>query len=137
MAKRFEPKIVAFLCKWCASAGADLAGVSRLEYPPNIIPITVPCSGRIDPQFILQAFKEGADGVLVGGCHTPGDCHYINGNFKCFKRVTLLKKMLRQFGIDERRLRLEWIEATEGKKFARVVKEFVEELRKLGPIKVT
>ncbi|HDM23351.1 methyl-viologen-reducing hydrogenase subunit delta [archaeon] len=137
MAKRFEPKIVAFLCKWCASAGADLAGVSRLEYPPNIIPITVPCSGRIDPQFILQAFKEGADGVLVGGCHTPGDCHYINGNFKCFKRVTLLKKMLRQFGIDERRLRLEWISATEGKKFARVVKEFVEELRKLGPIKVT
>ncbi len=137
MVKKFEPKIMAFLCKWCASAGADLAGVSRLEYPPNIIPITVPCSGRIDPQFILQAFKEGADGVLVGGCHTPGDCHYISGNFKCFKRVTLLKKMLKQFGIDERRLRLEWISATEGRKFARVVEEFVEELRKLGPMKVT
>ncbi len=130
----WEPKIIAFLCKYCASAGADLAGVSRFKYPANILPITVPCSGSIDMQFVVRAFEMGADGVLIGGCHTPSDCHFLRGNFKALKRVALMKKMLEQIGIDPRRLRLEWISATEGKKFAEVAKEFVEEIRKLGPL---
>jgi len=133
--EQWEPKILAFLCKWCASAGADLAGVSRLQYPPNILPLTVPCSGRVDPQFVLYAFSIGADGVLIGGCHTPGDCHYLSGNFKALKRVALLRKLLHQFGIDPRRLRLEWIAASEGRKFARVATEFTEEIRQLGPLR--
>jgi len=132
----FEPRITAFLCRWCAYAGADLAGVSRLEYPPNIIPIMVPCSGRIDPQFILLALKNGSDGVLIGGCHTPNDCHYISGNFKALKRFALLRKYLKQLGINPNRVRLEWISATEGKKFSQVVKEFTEFLKKLGPLKL-
>jgi len=132
----FEPKIIGFLCKWCGYAGADLAGVSRLEYPANIIPIQVPCTGRIDVQFILEAFKNGADGVLIAGCHTPNDCHYMSGNYKALKRIALLKKLLEQLGIDPRRVRLEWISATEGKKFAEVVKEFVEEIKKLGPLQM-
>jgi len=129
----FEPKIVAFLCNWCAYAGADLAGVSRLKYPANVVPIRVMCSGRIDPEFIFHAFKNGADGVLIGGCH-PGDCHYIKGNYHARRRVLLTKKLMKEMGINERRLRLEWVSATEGRKFARVVKEFVEELKKLGPL---
>lgn len=128
----FEPKIVAFLCRWCSYAGADLAGTSRIHYPPNIIPIRVPCSGRVDPAWILEAFERGADGVLVGGCH-PGDCHYVSGNYKARRRAVLLKKLLPQLGIDPRRFRLEWISATEGKRFAEVVSEFVAELRALGP----
>ena len=130
----FEPRIVAFLCNWCAYSGADLAGVSRLKYPPNITPIRVMCSGRVDPQFILEAFRSGADGVLIGGCHTPGDCHYINGNYKAYKRKVLLERMLEQVGINPKRLRLEWISASEGKKFAEVTKDFVEEIKRLGPI---
>ncbi|KAA0007396.1 MAG: hydrogenase iron-sulfur subunit [Thermoplasmata archaeon] len=129
----FEPKIVAFLCNWCAYAGADLAGVSRLKYPANIIPIKVLCSGRIDPEFILHAFRNGADGVLVGGCH-PGDCHYIKGNYYARRRILLTKKLLKEMGINERRLRLEWVSATEGRKFATVVSQFVEEIRQLGPL---
>jgi len=129
----FEPKIVAFLCNWCAYAGADLAGVSRLKYPPNLIPIKVMCSGRIDPEFILHAFENGADGVLIGGCH-PGDCHYIKGNYYARRRILLTKKLLKEMGINERRLRLEWISATEGRKFASVVSQFVEEIKKLGPL---
>jgi len=132
--KEFEPKVVAFLCKWCGSAGADLAGVSRLRYPPNVIPIRVPCSGRIDPQFVLDAFEKGADGVLIGGCHTPADCHYMRGNFKMFKGYLLLRKLLEEAGLDPKRLRLEWISATEGRKFAAVATEFVEELRRMGPL---
>ncbi|RLG88474.1 MAG: methyl-viologen-reducing hydrogenase subunit delta [Thermoprotei archaeon] len=130
----YEPKIIAFLCRWCASAAADLAGVSRLSYPANIIPIVVPCSGRVDPRAIIEAFLNGADGVLIGGCHTPNDCHYISGNFKAFKRIHILKKLLKQFGIEPERIRLEWISATEATKLVQVTKDFVETIRKLGPL---
>jgi F420-non-reducing hydrogenase iron-sulfur subunit len=129
----FEPKIIGFLCNWCAYAGADLAGVSRIQYPPNIIIIRVMCSGRIDPAFVLEAFKDGADGVLVAGCHLPSDCHYISGNFKAMRRINLLKKVLKQFGIEPERVRLEWISASEGDKFATVVRDMVSEIKKLGP----
>jgi F420-non-reducing hydrogenase iron-sulfur subunit len=129
----FEPKIIGFLCNWCSYAGADLAGVSRIQYPPNIIIIRVMCSGRIDPAFVLEAFKDGADGVLVAGCHPPSDCHYISGNFKALRRITLLKKALKEFGIEPERLRLEWISASEGDKFAEVVRDMVEEIKNLGP----
>jgi len=129
----FEPKIVGFLCNWCSYAGADLAGVSRIQYPPNIRVVRVMCSGRIDPSFILEAFKDGADGVLVAGCHLPSDCHYLSGNFKALRRITLLKKVLEEFGIESERLRLEWISASEGDKFAAIVRDMVEEIKKLGP----
>jgi F420-non-reducing hydrogenase iron-sulfur subunit len=132
----FEPKIIGFLCNWCSYAGADLAGVSRIQYPPNIRIIRVMCSGRIDPAFILEAFKDGADGVLVAGCHLPSDCHYISGNFKALRRITLLKKALKEFGIEPERLRLEWISASEGDKFAAVVRDMVNEIKNLGPIRV-
>ncbi|MEM2934984.1 MAG: hydrogenase iron-sulfur subunit, partial [Candidatus Thermoplasmatota archaeon] len=123
-----------FLCNWCSYAGADLAGVSRLKYPPNVVPIKVMCSGRVDAEFIIDAFRKGADGVLIGGCH-PGDCHYVEGNYKARRRVEMMKKLLEEMGINPKRLRIEWISATEGKKFASVVEEFVEEIRKLGPVK--
>lgn len=129
----FEPKIIGFLCNWCAYAGADLAGVSRIQYPPNIRIIRVMCSGRVEPSFILEALKSGADGVLVAGCHLPSDCHYISGNFKALRRVRLLKKVLQQFGIEPERVRLEWISASEGDKFATVVKDMVGQIKKLGP----
>lgn len=129
----FEPKIIGFLCNWCAYAGADLAGVSRIQYPPNIRIIRVMCSGRIDPVFILEAFKNGADGVLVAGCHLPSDCHYISGNFKALRRVMLLKKVLQDLGVEPERLRLEWVSASEGDKFAAIVRGMVEELKRLGP----
>jgi F420-non-reducing hydrogenase iron-sulfur subunit len=129
----FEPKIIGFLCNWCAYAGADLAGVSRIQYPPNIRIIRVMCSGRVEPSFILEALKNGADGVLVAGCHLPSDCHYISGNFKALRRVRLLKRVLQQFGIEPERVRLEWISASEGDKFATVVKDMVEQIKKLGP----
>jgi len=129
----FEPKIIGFLCNWCSYAGADLAGVSRIQYPPNIRIIRVMCSGRIDPAFILEAFKDGADGVLVAGCHLPSDCHYLTGNFKALRRVALLKKVLQDFGIEPERVRLEWVSASEGDRFAAVVRDMVEEIKKLGP----
>lgn len=129
----FEPTIIGFLCNWCAYAGADLAGVSRIQYPPNIRIIRVMCSGRVDPAFILEALKDGADGVLVAGCHLPSDCHYISGNFKALRRITLLKKVLPEFGIEPQRLRLEWVSASEGDKFAAVVKDMVAQIKKLGP----
>ncbi|MCK4433958.1 hydrogenase iron-sulfur subunit [Candidatus Bathyarchaeota archaeon] len=131
--EEFEPKIIGFLCNWCAYAGADLAGVSRIQYPPNIRIIRVMCSGRVDPSFILEALKDGADGVLVAGCHLPSDCHYISGNFKALRRIKLLKKVLEQFGIEPERVRLEWISASEGDKFAMVIKDMVEQIKKLGP----
>jgi F420-non-reducing hydrogenase iron-sulfur subunit len=131
----FEPKIVCFLCTWCTSAGADLAGTSRLQYRPNGVNIRFMCSSRVDPEHVLWAFKEGADGVLIGGCH-PGDCHYQDGNYKTQARVALLYRLLDDFGIDRARLRLEWISAAEGTKFARVMNEFTEELSSLGPIKL-
>ena len=132
----FEPKIIGFLCNWCSYAGADLAGVSRIQYPPNIRIIRVMCSGRIDPAFVLEAFKDGADGVLVAGCHLPSDCHYISGNFKAMRRITLLKRVLKDFGIEPERLRLEWVSASEGDKWAAVVRSMVEDLKKLGPSRV-
>lgn len=128
----FEPKIIAFLCKWCTYAGADLAGVSRLKFSPNAIPIRVMCSGRIDPSFILDAFAKGADGVLVGGCH-PGDCHYAQGNYKTLRRVKLLKMLLKDMGLEEERLRLEWISASEGNKFREVVNDMVIKIKEIGP----
>jgi F420-non-reducing hydrogenase iron-sulfur subunit len=132
MSNQFEPKIVGFLCNWCSYSGADLAGTSRIKYPPNIDIIRVMCSGRVDPQFILKAFQKGADGVLICGCH-PGECHYVEGNFKAARRIPLLKKMLSQMGIEEGRLRLEWVSASEGERFAAVVNDMTEQVRKLGP----
>lgn len=134
--ENFEPKIIGFLCNWCAYAGADLAGTSRIQYPPNIRIIRVMCTGRIDPVFVLEAFKDGADGVLVAGCYPPSDCHYISGNFKAIRQITLLRKVLREFGVEPERLRLEWISASEAEKFADVVKSMVEDLKKLGPIQI-
>ncbi|MEW6687269.1 MAG: hydrogenase iron-sulfur subunit [Candidatus Edwardsbacteria bacterium] len=130
---QFEPKIIAFICKWCTYAGADLAGTSRMKYPPNVIPIRVMCSGRVDPTFVLKALTDGADGILIGGCH-PGDCHYQVGNYKTMGRFPLLSKMLEQFGVEKERVRLEFISASEGAKFAKVVTEMTEEVRKLGPL---
>ena len=129
----FEPRIIGFLCNWCSYAGADLAGVSRIQYPPNIRVIRVMCSGRIDPAFVLEAFKDGADGVLIAGCHLPSDCHYISGNYKAMRRINLMRRVLKDFGIEPERLRLEWISASEGDKFAAVVRSMVEDLKKLGP----
>ncbi len=129
----FEPKIIGFFCKWCTSAAADLAGTSRKEYPSNVIPIRVFCSSRVDAQHILWAFRNGADAVVIGGCH-PGDCHYQNGNYKTLRRVTILKQLLKQLGIEEDRLVLEWISASEGNKFANFIKETVERIKKLGPL---
>lgn len=131
--EKYEPRIVGFLCNWCAYSGADLAGVSRLRSAPNLRIIRVMCSGRVDPSFIIRAFQLGADGVLVAGCH-PGDCHYQEGNFKALRRVLMLKRILGEFGIDPRRLRLEWISASEAEKFARVSTEFTQEVRALGPL---
>ena len=128
----FEPKIVAFLCNWCSYAGADLAGVSRIQYPPNLRIVRVMCSGRIHPTFILEALADGADGVLVSGCH-PGDCHYISGNHKARRRYILLKEVLKQLGLEPERVRLEWVSASEGDRFARVATEMIEQIRKLGP----
>ena len=129
----FEPRIVGFLCNWCAYTGADLAGVSRMQSAPNVRIIRVMCSGRVDPSFILRAFELGADGILIAGCH-PGDCHYQEGNYKALRRTIFLKPLLKGMGIDERRLRLEWIAASEGQKFAEVATEFTEQVRELGPL---
>jgi len=129
----FQPRIVGFLCNWCSYAGADLAGVSRIQYPPNLRVIRVMCSGRIDPTFVLEAFRSGADGVLVAGCHIPSDCHYLSGNFKAYRKVAVLRRLLEQLGLEPQRLRLEWISASEGARFAEVVKDMTEKIRKLGP----
>lgn len=129
---RFEPKILGFVCNWCTYAGADLAGTSRIQYPPNIRIIRLMCSGSVDPLYVLKSILEGADGVLIGGCH-PGDCHYTNGNYKARRRVTVLKSILRQIGLEDERVVLRWISASEGKRFADTVTEMVEKLRELGP----
>ena len=128
----FEPKIAAFLCNWCSYRGADLAGISRMKCAPNVRPIRVMCSGRVEPGFILKAFQAGADGVLVLGCH-PGDCHYAEGNYKTIRRIALLKNMLSQLGIENERVRLEWVSASEGERFVSVVDEMTEQVRRLGP----
>ena len=132
MTKEFEPNILGFLCNWCSYAGADLAGTSRMKYPANLKSIRVMCSGRVDPAFVLEAFRRGVDGVLIAGCH-PGDCHYQSGNYKTNRRVKLLKKLLEELGIEPSRVRFEYISASEGQKFAAVVTEFVAEIKKLGP----
>jgi len=132
MEEKFEPKIVAFLCKWCSSAGSDLAGVSRMKYPPNVVPITVMCSGSISPNYILSAFKDGADGVLVSGCH-PGDCHYIKGNYYARRRIALVKELLEFIGIESERFQMSWVSAAEGAKYTEIIKDFVKELEPLGP----
>ena len=128
----FEPRIVAFLCNWCTSAAADLAGVSRFKYPANITPVRVMCSGMVDPFYVMYALRKGADGVLLGGCHI-GDCHYLTGNWQTEKRVPLLHKALETLGIDPRRVRLEWISASEGARFVEVAAEFVADVKRLGP----
>ena len=133
MESNFEPKIVGFLCKWCAYTGADLAGTSRIKYPPNVTPIRVMCSGRVDPVLVMKALSSGADGVLIAGCH-PGDCHYTSGNVKTIRRFTLLQKMLDQSGIERDRVRLEWVSASEGERYARVVENMTDTLRTLGPL---
>jgi len=133
LATRFEPKIVGFLCRWCAYTGADLAGLSRIVYPPNVTPIRVNCSGRIDPTLVLKALAAGADGVLIAGCH-PGDCHYINGNVKTIRRFKLLRNLLDEFGIEKERVRLEWVSASEGGRYASIVESMTEEIRTLGPL---
>ncbi|MBE0518369.1 MAG: hydrogenase iron-sulfur subunit [Thermoplasmata archaeon] len=131
----WEPKIIGFLCNWCSYAGADLCGVSRYQYPTNIRPVRVMCSTRISPHLVLDIFKAGADGILLGGCHI-GDCHYISGNYYTEKRVNLMKKLLKECGIAPERLRLEWVSASEGEKFSKVVTEFTETVKALGPNKV-
>ncbi|MFH1773647.1 MAG: hydrogenase iron-sulfur subunit [Methanobacteriota archaeon] len=129
---KFEPKIIGFLCNWCSYIGADLAGVSRMQYPPNMRVIRVMCSGRVDPSFVLKAFAEGADGVMVTGCHL-GQCHYMTGNYSTEKRIKMLQTLLVDIGIEKERLMLKWISAAEGEIFANTVKEFTETIRKLGP----
>jgi len=133
--KEYEPAVVAFLCNWCSYAAADSAGTSRKQYPANVRVIRVMCSGRIEPAFILKAFHEGADGVLICGCH-PGDCHYLEGNYKAERRAALLNKLLAQFGIEPDRFRLEWISASESDRFAAVMDEMVQKVKKLGPLQL-
>ena len=129
----FEPKIVAFLCNWCSYCGADLAGTSRMKYAPNVRPIRVMCSSRVEPTFILKALQAGADGVLVLGCH-PGDCHYTDGNYKTMRRMTILNKLLEQLGIEKERVRLDWVSASEGNKFVSIVNDITAKLKELGPL---
>ena len=127
-----EPTIVAFLCNWCTFTAADLAGTSRLSYPPNVKIIRMMCSGMVDPKYVIKAFLEGADGVMIGGCW-PGDCHYINGNLKARRRVALLTEILKQFGIGEERLWLRWVAASEGNMFQEVITDMTQKLKELGP----
>jgi len=132
---RFEPRIVAFFCNWCTYLAADLAGTSRMKYAPNICVVRTMCSGRIDAQFVLKAFAEGADGVFIGGCH-PGDCHYQEGNYKTLRRFHALKRLVSKLGIDDVRLRLEWISAAEADRVRASVNDMVEKLRILGPLQL-
>ncbi len=128
----FEPTIIAFVCNWCTYTAADLAGTSRTAYPPNVRMIRMMCTGMVDPKYVIKALLQGADGVLISGCH-PGDCHYINGNYKARRRVKLLKEILPRFGFDERRVKLTWIGASEGVDFAKTIQELVAEIKSIGP----
>jgi len=132
--KKYKPTIVAFLCNWCSYAGADLAGVSRIQYAPNIRVIRVPCSGRVNPFYIVKALQNGVDGVLVSGCH-PGDCHYISGNYYARRKFALLKRYLEYIGIEPERVQFSWVSASEGGRFAQIVEKVVNDVRKLGPNK--
>jgi len=131
MENDFEPKLIGFICRWCTYQAADLAGTSRMQYPPNLIPVRVMCSGRIDPLMVLSAFVKGADGILVAGCH-PGDCHYKEGNYHARRRFVLLKNVFDSIGLESKRLRLSWISASEGGKFAEVMSEFIEDIKEMG-----
>src|SRR5512136_1758815 len=128
----FEPRIIGYLCNWCTYTGADLAGTSRLQYPPNVRVIRLMCSGAVDVSYVLKPLLEGADGVLIGGCH-PGDCHYQTGNYKERRRVAILKEVLKTCGLDEERVWLRWISASEGRVFADTITEMVERLKEMGP----
>jgi len=128
----FEPKILVFCCNWCSYAGADLAGISRFQIQPNFRVIRTMCSARVDPEWIMEAFRLGADGVMVAGCH-PGDCHYIGGNYRTRRRVAMLRSLLRQFGLDPQRLQLAWVSAGEAEKFATTVNEFIDRVTAMGP----
>jgi len=130
--KDWQPKILAFLCNWCSYAGADLAGVSRIQYPPNIRVVRIPCSGRVNPIFVLKSLQNGFDGVLVSGCH-PGDCHYISGNYVARRKFAVLKSLLEFVGVEPGRVQFSWVSAGEGEKFAEVVTKVTEDIRKLGP----
>ena len=132
--KSWQPKIIAFLCNWCSYAGADLAGISRLQYPPNVRVIRVPCSGRMNPLYIIRALQHGVDGVLVSGCH-PGDCHYITGNYYARRKFAMINSLLQYVGIEKGRVHFSWVSASEGGKFAEVIKQVTEEVKKLGPAK--
>jgi F420-non-reducing hydrogenase iron-sulfur subunit len=134
MTEQFEPVIVGFLCNWCSYRAADLAGTSRIKYAPNMRTIRVMCSGRVDPQFVLKALRNGADGVLIAGCH-PGECHYVNGNIKALRRFALMKNTLKQWGIEEERVQLLWASASEGSVLAEAVDRMTEEIRALGPLR--
>ena len=131
----YEPTIIAFVCNWCTYTAADLAGTSRLSYPPNVRLIRMMCTGMVDPKYVIKALLEGADAVLISGCH-PGDCHYINGNLKARRRVKLLKEILPRFGFDDARVRLTWIGASEGNVFAATIREVVSQVKALGPSEV-
>ena len=131
---KWEPKIVTFLCNWCSYAGADLAGVSRLQYPPNIRVIRVPCSGRVNPFYIIKVLQNGIDGVLVSGCH-PGDCHYISGNLIARRKFALLKSFLEYIGIEPGRVQFSWVSAAEGGRFVDIIEKVTSDIKKLGPIK--
>ena len=134
MSEKFEPVIVGFLCNWCSYRAADLAGTSRIKYAPNMRPIRVMCSGRVDPQFVLKALREGADGVMIAGCH-PGECHYVEGNIKTLRRFSLLQRLLRQWGIEDERVQLVWASASEGNILAAAVDRMTEQVRALGPLR--
>jgi len=136
MSQAFNPRIVGFFCNWCTYLAADLAGTSRMKYAPNVRVVRTMCSGRVDPQLVVWAFRNGADGVLIGGCH-PGDCHYQEGNYKTLRRMGLLRTMLEQLGIQPERLRLEWISASEGERLRDVMNEFSAQIRQLGPLETT
>jgi len=132
MTTDFEPRIIGFLCNWCSYAGADVAGISRFKYQPNIRVVRVMCSGRVSPELVLRAFRAGADGVLVLGCHI-GDCHYVSGNHRTAKRMPILRRILEYVGIEPERLRLDWVSSAEAPKFQQVVNEFTETIKELGP----
>lgn len=132
--KSWQPKIIAFLCNWCSYAGADLAGISRLQYPPNVRIIRVPCSGRMNSLYIIRALQHGVDGVLVSGCH-PGDCHYLTGNYHARRKFAIINSLLQYVGIEPGRIHFSWVSASEGGKFAEVIKQVTEDVKKLGPAK--
>ena len=130
--KQWEPRIVAFLCNWCSYAGADLAGISRLQYPPNVRIVRVPCSGRVNPLYILKALMDGADGVLVSGCH-PGDCHYISGNYVARRKFSMLKNYMTYLGMEPERIQFSWVSAAEGPRFAELIRKITKDVEELGP----